>query len=146
MNGGSTSNRTRPHRQLPRMLLLIHDSHQSIINSQLVEVVEIRHDFPTATILQPSVMLIAQQPEKTNNSVTRFACRNAINVLRVHQGIRTHRAPTEGSQDKGSCVRPPRFDRRTGKFSSDEVCAGVPTHRSMHSLARCCNRWQPESA
>src|SRR4029077_11054909 len=81
-----------------------------------------------------------------NNFPMRFACRNAINVLRVHQGIRTHRAPTEGSQDKGSCVRPPRFDRRTGKFSSDEVCAGVPTHRSMHSLARCCNRWQPESA
>jgi hypothetical protein len=26
MNGGSTSNRTPPHRQLPRMLLLIHDS------------------------------------------------------------------------------------------------------------------------
>src|SRR4029077_10857271 len=35
MNGGSTSNRTPPHRQLPRMLLLIHDSHQAIINSQL---------------------------------------------------------------------------------------------------------------
>src|SRR5215510_1199907 len=26
MNGGSTSNRTPPHRQLPRMILLIHDS------------------------------------------------------------------------------------------------------------------------
>src|SRR5882724_2591323 len=40
MNGGSTSNRTRPHRQLPRMLLLIHDSHQATINSQLVEVAD----------------------------------------------------------------------------------------------------------
>src|SRR4029434_7016692 len=35
MNGGSTSKRTPPHRQLPRMLLLIHDSHQSTLNSQL---------------------------------------------------------------------------------------------------------------
>src|SRR4029077_14780585 len=33
-------------------------------------------------------------PKKTNNSVTRLACRNATNVLRVHRGIRTHRAPT----------------------------------------------------
>ena len=46
------------------MLLLIHDSHQSIINSQLVEVVEIRHDFPTATILQPSVILVAATARK----------------------------------------------------------------------------------
>src|SRR4029077_5387107 len=102
MNGGSTSNRTPPQRQLPRMLLLIHDS-----------------------TLNPST---SQQLSHA------LRCRNAINVLRVHQGIRTHRAPTEGSQDKGSCVRPPRFDRWTGKFSSDEVCVGVPTHRSMHSL------------
>src|SRR4029077_5166239 len=85
MNGGSTSNRTPPHKQLPRMLLLIHDSHQSTINSQLVEVrrlqhltspvltkqrtvalsfVEIRHDFPTATILQPSVILVAATARK----------------------------------------------------------------------------------
>src|SRR5215468_3320533 len=41
MNGGSTSNRTPPHRQLPRMLLLIRDSHQSTINSQLVPTLEI---------------------------------------------------------------------------------------------------------
>src|SRR5438445_637767 len=34
MNGGSISNRTPSHRQLPRMILLIHDSHQSTINSQ----------------------------------------------------------------------------------------------------------------
>src|SRR5260370_16142492 len=33
MNGGSTSNRTPPHRQLPRMLLLIHDS---TLNPQLL--------------------------------------------------------------------------------------------------------------
>src|SRR6516162_11672972 len=36
MNGGSTSNRTSPHRQLPRMILLIHDSHRSTINPQLL--------------------------------------------------------------------------------------------------------------
>src|SRR6266496_3155686 len=35
MNGGSTSNRTPPHRQLPRMISIIHDSQQSTINSQL---------------------------------------------------------------------------------------------------------------
>src|SRR5437764_15133618 len=40
MNGGSTSKRTPPQRQLPRMILLIHDSQQSPINSQLVEVAD----------------------------------------------------------------------------------------------------------
>src|SRR6476620_3253824 len=33
MNGGSTSNRTPPHRQLPRMILLIHES---TLNAQLL--------------------------------------------------------------------------------------------------------------
>src|SRR5690349_19299698 len=35
MNGGSTSNRTPPHRQLPRTLLLIRDFQQSALNYQL---------------------------------------------------------------------------------------------------------------
>src|SRR5437868_1774269 len=38
MNGGSTSNRTPPHRQLPRMALLIHDSLQSTLNYQLLSI------------------------------------------------------------------------------------------------------------
>src|SRR6516162_7949636 len=36
MNGGSTSKRTPPHRQLPRMFLLIHDSQRLTINPQVL--------------------------------------------------------------------------------------------------------------
>src|SRR6266702_196094 len=36
MNGGLISNRTPPHRQLPRIILLIHDSQLSAIAPQLL--------------------------------------------------------------------------------------------------------------
>src|SRR5436309_765377 len=92
MNGGSTSKRTPPQRQLPRMILLIHDSQQSPINSQLVEVADynIFHvaasscserpryrvskfaDFPTATILQRLVKLVAAPARKNSQRILKF--------------------------------------------------------------------------
>src|SRR5215472_10125611 len=114
MNGGSTSNRTPPHRQLPRMILLIHES---TLNPQLLK-----------------------------TSTAGFARGNAINVLRVHQGIRTRHAPIEESQDRENCVRSLRFDGPADKFLAQTICADGEVRHSNLRWALCCNRLPPESA
>src|SRR5215471_15641446 len=70
-------------------------------------------------------------PKVFNNSATRFVYSDAINVVRVRQGIRRRRAPIEEWQDTGSCAHPSRFDQRADRFSSDEAYADVPTARPM---------------
>src|SRR5215471_5222325 len=106
MNGGSTSNRTPPHRQLPRMILLIHES--------------------------------TLKPQLLNNSALSLKRGNAINVLRVRQGIRRHRAPIEESQDKENCVRRPVFDQRGNRFLARTICAGAEVRRLSLYWVLCC--------
>src|SRR5215475_7917776 len=85
-------------------------------------------------------------PKFSTTQATRFACSNAINVLRVRQETQRHRAPIEEFQNKENCARRLMLDQRAGRFSRHTICADGEVPRPILYWVLCCNRLPPESA